>query len=647
MTRRARIWLGGIAAFAVLAVLAVHFFDWNLLRGPIARRVEQATGRSFAINGNLGVQLSLKPRIRAESITFGNAPWGSAPEMLQIARLEFRFDALALLRGHIALDQVVLTEPRALIERNKAGAANWELGGRKKPAAPPPEIRSLLIEHGLLRYRDAKLDADVDAQLDSVPAGSPDAGRVKVDAHGRFRGMPASLQGTLGSVLMLEAADSRYPVRLRAKLGSTAASVDGVLFDPVRLRGEDLGFDLQGSDLARLFPIIGVPLPPTPAYRLSGHLNHTAAQWSFRGFSGRVGGSDLSGDFSVDRSRTPQSIKANLVSRRLDMADLGGFIGGSRGEKSSPIPPAPGRVLPREPFSLEKLRIANAEVRFRGESVITQKLPLERLDANLKLKDGRLTLEPLSFSVADGTLDSRIRMDARQSVIGTQADIRVKGLHLEKLFPGFKLSRANAGEISGRAQLSTTGNSIAGMLGSADGPAELAMQGGSVSELLVRLMNLDVANALPVLLTGDRQLPVRCLVAGLDGTQGRFQVRTLVLDTGKAIVKGTGSINFADESLDLKLASQSKSFSLAALRGPILVRGTFKDPQVRPDFGRVIGRGGIAALLGIATGGLAAFVPLLDFGGAESSNCAALIQEAQAPAEQAPDRSAPQRRTPG
>jgi hypothetical protein len=47
---------------------------------------------------------------------------------------------------------------------------------------------------------------------------------------------------------------------------------------------------------------------------------------------------------------------------------------------------------------------------------------------------------------------------------------------------------------------------------------------------------------------------------------------------------------------------------------------------VLPDMPRVIGRGGIAAALGIATGGLGVLLPLLDFGGAEDSNCAQLIQ---------------------
>ena len=52
-------------ALAIGVALIIAFFDWNQLREPIARRVSAFTGRSFAINGDLQVHLSLRPRIVA------------------------------------------------------------------------------------------------------------------------------------------------------------------------------------------------------------------------------------------------------------------------------------------------------------------------------------------------------------------------------------------------------------------------------------------------------------------------------------------------------------------------------------------------------------------------------------------------------
>jgi uncharacterized protein involved in outer membrane biogenesis len=453
---------------------------------------------------------------------------------------------------------------------------------------------------------------------------------LKVTGRGRIKNLQGTIDGVVGSVLTISSTEQPYPIRMNAVVGATRARVHGTLLDPLHLKGEDLNFVLEGADLAQLFPIVGVPLPPTPPYKLSGHLNHKGDMWTFRKFAGRVGNSDLAGDFAVDLAQKPQLITADLVSRNLDLKDLGGFVGGDRGTaKASPKPPPADRVLPQEPFSLEKLRVANANVKFRGERVVTEKLPLEKMTATLKLNDGVLTLEPLNFGIAGGNVVSQIRMDARQQVIKTRADIAVKQLRLEKLFPEFKLSQANAGVITGRVRLDTGGNSVAKMLAEADGDAAVMMEGGSVSELLVRLINLDVANAIPRLLTGDKQLPVRCMVTHLKGVDGDFKVQTLVLDTGKAVVTGTGGVNFVDEALDLKLVSKSKGFSLAALRGPINVKGTFKNPKVGPDLQKAAVRGVAAVALGWVTGGLGALIPLVDLGGAKDSDCAALIQEAE------------------
>jgi uncharacterized protein involved in outer membrane biogenesis len=627
MTRTRKRWLFSLSLLVALIGAGVYFFEWNMLRGPIAKRVETATGRSFAINGELHVHLSRTPRITADGLVLGNAPWGKEPAMAEIGRLEFTIDPFALWRGRVVLPELSLTDARVDLEKNADGAANWIFDTQKKDAArEPPAIGALALERTHITYRDPAIRTDFATDASTIPAGQADAGMLKLAGRGTIKGLKGTMDGVIGSVLALSSAERPYPIRMKAAVGSTRARIDGTLVDPLHLKGEDVNFHLEGADLAQLYPIVGVPLPPTPPYRLSGHLNHAGDVWTFRKFAGRVGNSDLGGDFTVDRGRQPQLITADLVSRNLDMKDLGGLVGADRGDaKASPKPPPPGRVLPQEPFSLEKLRVANADVKFRGERVVTDKLPLEKITAALKLRDGVLTLEPLNFGVAGGNLVSQIRMDARQRLIRTRADIAVNRLHLDKLFPGFKLSQANAGVITGRVKLDTTGNSVATMLGKANGDAAVMMDGGSVSELLVRLINLDVANAIPVLLTGDRQLPVRCMVTHLAGVQGDFNVETLVLDTGKAVVTGSGDVNFGDEALDLTLVSKSKSFSLAALRGPIHIKGTFKNPKVGPDIPRAAMRGAAAVALGAVTGGLGALIPLIDFGGAQDSNCAELM----------------------
>jgi uncharacterized protein involved in outer membrane biogenesis len=625
-------WTTGV--FLALVVLTVMLVDRNGLREPIARRISSATGRSAAVNGELSVHLSWRPRIVAHHVVFGNAAWSSDPVMAEIKRLEFTIDLFKLLIGRLEFPEVALSEPQVLLEVSRDGVPNWVFDAQdKNHAVDFPTIGVLTIDHGSVRYRDpdnhTELALDIKTREDSKD--NPELG-LEVAGKGRFKGLPTTLHARGGGLLSLGSAENPYPIRANAMLGSTRASIDGNLLDPLHLKGEELNFKLEGSDLALLFPIIGVPFPPTPAYKLVGFLDREGDVWTFRRFKGTVGQSDLGGNFTVDRGQRPQMISADLVSQQLLMKDLGGFIGAERGSQPSRTLPLGDKVLPAEPFSLEKLNAANADVHFRGEKILTENMLLNKMSAHLTVNDGVLKLTPLDFGIAGGNLVTRIEMDGRHRPIAIQVDTTAKGLHLDQLFPTFRLADANTGTMGGRARLAGHGNSVAQMLASANGEAALIMAGGSVGELVLRLSNLDLANSLLVMLGGDRQVPIRCMVGNFKALDGVFSVQDLVLDTPKVSITGSGNVDFTDESLNLRLVPESKGFSLASLRGPIVITGTFNSPTVRPEMSGVIARGALAVALGAVTSGVGALIPLLDFGNDKDSDCALLINQAKSDA---------------
>ncbi|HEV7804046.1 MAG TPA: AsmA family protein, partial [Burkholderiales bacterium] len=304
--RRALKWAGGIiAGLIVVLVLVVVVFDWNWLRDPIARKVSRETGRPFAINGDLSVHLSLHPRVVANDIVLGNAEWAREPNMAQIKRLDFRFDLLKLLGGTLAFPEVALSEPRIALEVSKDNVPNWVFDGDKSKADKPlkiPEVGALTIDRGTALYRDPRINTDFTLEVRTLDGGNTDPEmNLEIAGKGRFKGLATTVQARGGALLSLRDASHPYPVKASAALGATKASIDGMLLDPLHLKGEQLNFTLEGSDLAQLYPIIGVPIPPTPAYKLAGYLDHKGDVWTFRGFKGKVGQSDVAGDFSVDR----------------------------------------------------------------------------------------------------------------------------------------------------------------------------------------------------------------------------------------------------------------------------------------------------------------------------------------------------------
>lgn len=447
----------------------------------------------------------------------------------------------------------------------------------------------------------------------------------------KLYGLPATANGTFKSQ-RTDHPDVSIDATLR--VGDTRASAKGIVRDPADARSVDMQLTLAGGSMAELYRIVGVPLPPTPPYRIAGRLVQRGDLWQFRQFTGAVGDSDLSGDFLVDRGRTPQFMKADLKSNRLALADLSGFIGAEKTPGGNVTTPNPNRVLPDSPYNLEKLKAADADVKFEGKQILTERLPVRSMITHLVLKDGVLTLSPLNFGVAGGNLFSQITLDGRGSIIASRADIRVQSLQLSQLLPQLRIAKASVGEIDGSVKLAGRGNSVAAMLGTATGDTTLVIGEGKVSDLMLRLSNLDLANSLVVLMRGDRDIPIRCVVADLAFENGVMQPRQFVFDTAHTTLVGEGKANFADETLDLRLVAKPKSASLLSLRGPINVKGSFAQPAVMPDLGRLAARAGGAVVLATVATPLAALVPFIQMGGNQDVQCGPLMQAAKQAIEQ-------------
>ncbi|WP_082563070.1 AsmA family protein [Pseudoxanthomonas sp. Root65] len=628
LSRTGAVTLGVLAA--VIVVVAI-LFEWNWLRRPIERVVEWQTGRSFHIAGNLDVDLGRVTTVRADALTFGNAAWSKVPVMAAADRAEMSVEVLPLIFSRqTRIPRIHLTRPQMRLERGPEGVGNWVFGDTTGKGRT--QYRDLWIDDGRLLFLDGARKTDLDIRLSSIrqpKADEPSA--VELKGKGRWAGNALSLQGQVASPLALRDTDKPYRIDLRATAGPTRAHARGTLTDPFRLRDFDLQLRLAGEDMEDLFPLIGIATPPTPPYRLDGRFTRDGDTWRYDGFTGVVGDSDLAGSASVTVGRERPLLTANLVSKRLDFDDLAGFVGAppqtGGGEASNAQQRAEAaalatdaRLLPDTPYNLIKLRAMDADVRWKAQRINAPRLPIEDMDAHLLLDAGLLRLEPLNFGVAQGDIRSQIRMDARSDTIRTQATIAARGLDLGELFPQAELTKTAIGRIGGDIKVTGTGNSIAGILGTADGDIALGMGRGQISNLLMELAGLDIAEALKFLVTRDKTVPVRCAFGDFAVKDGVMQARTLAFDTTDTIIIGKGQISLKDETLDLEMRPRPKDRSILALRSPLVVGGTFKDPSFRPDFKRLGLRGAVAVALG-SIAPPAALLATLEVGPGEDSAC--------------------------
>ena len=645
-------WTAGLLlAPVLLVVLFIAIFGWNWLRGPIERMTLEKTGRELVIGGDLQLKFGWPlPRIRAGAVTFANPAWAREKQMVAADAVEVTIDLPQLLRRNIVLPEVRLVRPVVFLEQASGGRKNWLLDANQQDEQARIRIDRVLLDHGRLGYDDAAQKTSIRAEL-STGLSTSDAqstgGDLSFTAQGQYKGMPFKARGKGGPVLGLR--DESTPYRLKADLtvGHTGVKLDGTITSLLKFSAMDMRLSLRGESLAQLFPLLGIAFPQTRAYATEGRIVHSGHSWRYEKFSGRIGDSDIAGSLQVDTGGKRPVMKADLVSKLLDIADLGPLIGARPGSvdaakhaaappsntasaATAQVRPARARVLPDLPFNTDRWGSVDAEVTLKAKTIRRAKaLPLEDLVAHLSLRDSVLTLDPLDFGVAGGRLDAVISLDGRQDPIQARAQVRARKILLAKLLPTVALSKTSIGQINGQFDLAGKGNSVGRMLASSNGKVGLVIANGEISKMMMEKIGLHLWEMLVLKVSGDKLVKLRCAIADFDVKQGVMHADGLIFDTEVTTIVGSGSIDLGQETLDLTLNPNTKDTSPIALRSPIYVRGSFARPEVSVDKGRIALRAVGAIALGMASPVLA-LIPLIDAGPGKDSDCRKLVREARA-----------------
>lgn len=663
--------LGGI----VIGVVACEVAGWPFLAKPVERALSRTLQREVELMGEdstATVRFFGGLKVEVPHLQIAAPEWSRRPFFLQArnARMHLSYGDLWRARQGAPLDIDLLQADCLTVhaERLADGRASWVFGGLQKPEKQKdgepnvfPTVRELRVNEGELTFVDAPLKADIVAKLalsEGEAGTAPSTQQGSQPLPVALRGLLASAEGTYGpakltanlrtaGVTPLLRTDSNapaVPVALELKANNASLAFNGTVTDIFKLSDLAGQFRVSGPSLAAAGDPLGVTLPTTGPFVLAGRINKDGRTWKVTADDATVGSTKLKGNFVYEMRERVPLLSGQMTSPRLLLADLAPTIGGEPDAPAAPpakaSSPRSARVLPDKEFDLPSLRAMNADVQMAFDRVELGELfalPLQPLKTRLTLHNGILRLNDLVASTADGNLRGSVALDGTREVALWNADLRWSGVKLEQWLKQPRADRQApyvSGHLVGHAKLEGRGRSTAQILGSLGGTVATTLRRGQVSHLAVEAAGLDIAQALGVLVKGDKPLPVSCALADLQAEKGVLTTRTFVVDTPDSTVWAEGSVSLRDERLDLKTTVSPKDFSLLALRTPIHVKGAFNAPQISIEKAPLARRVAGAALLALVNP-IAAVLPLLDKGeDDDSDSCNQLVARAREAARQ-------------
>ncbi len=624
------LWLLPLGLIAVVVVS--DLLGWSYLRRPVQSLLSSVLDREVSIGPPFRVHL--RPRIPVEigSITIAAPTWSDAPHFLSAEGIAARVGWGVLVGRQPRLHLLSVQAMDVQARRDGEGRATWRFG-EDEPEQPDeegaalPRIERLEIGRARFALDDATsgLRMDIVASTregtsgearDGAPRGATDTGGdadLVARGEGSWNDTPLSFELVTPRLLEAAAGGKLEGIELTARLGKTEASFHGSL-DGLPAFGEVYGdLAVSGPSLAELALVRDLVLPDTPSYELEAKVRRAGQTVKVDVSKAEIGSSSMTARLEYDAGATPPTLRGTIDASRFVLQDLGPALG-SAPERANGEGRSSG-VLPDREFQVPKLRAMNAEVRLdlRRMDLGTDALrPLSAVRGRLLLEEGRLRLDELNASLAEGSLAGTATLDASRDDADPRFEARLhwKDVDLRKwvrVGDDFLV----AGRFSGETELAGNGQSTARILGSLDGPMKGRIDGGALSHQLIELAGLDVGQALGVFVSGDEPLELTCGLIDLSAKNGTVRSNLFLLDTRDTLFFLQGQVDLGKERLDLRLVQSPKDWSPLSLRAPLLVRGTFDDPDIGVEAAPVALKL-LASVVAGAVAPIAALIPLFE-----------------------------------
>ena len=604
-----RLLIAGAAFVGVVALLIVAAACGIYYLVHSGRALEVASSRA---SGLLGRKISIESadidwgrvtHVRLGNVVVANVDWAKDPHFLETRLIEFDLRLWPILWGNFDLPHLKIDQPKLFLERKADGATNWSFSAQPAVNATAdivapeerdemPAIDDLEITDGAVTYTDPGKKLALDGVLSFGLGEAAGQQAINFKGKGKLEGRNLEVAFTGGPFTMLRNSEQPYPLHLLIEYGATKVEVAGTAQDPIALQGTDLELHLSGPDLADVFPVLGVPAPPTPPYKLSGKLRRDGELWRFEDFAGVIGDSDMAGSLSIDYGPERPFLTATFKSKLLDFDDLGPLVGAppktegketasAAQEQTAAALDRKDSIFPDLPLNVDKLKIMNMDVTLDAARVRSEQfIQVTALAFRVKVEDGRATLAPLDLTMARGKIAGTLTLDSKAKPARVAADLSVKDIELAAFFSGTKYFDATSGKIDGKVKLTGAGRSLADVMGSADGDVRVVMDGGAISWLAVELVGVDIGQALILYIEGDTKIPIRCTAGKITFVDGKAGFSPFIMDTTDSVLYFRGGADLKAQTLDMLVEADAKDFSLLDVDAPVAIRGKMGDPKV-------------------------------------------------------------------
>ncbi len=625
------------------AVMVTALVDVERLKPKIEQLVTEKTGYPLTLGGEINLSFFPWIGLSFTDLQLDN-PKGFADKIfVRIDSFEARLKVLPLLSRKVEISSFVVNQPEIFLEKRADGIWNWQklterkavpkIADQEKAAIPESgenktvtaekseeqtgftfqslNVDECTITDGRVRINDLQTKqqhevADFTLQLVDVSFDKP----VKLAMQARLDGKPLSLDGTVGP-FGPDPGAGKINVDLAFKIiEALNVRASGYVADIAAQKTFNLAFDVKPFSLKKLYSNLGLSFPlrsNDPKV-----FDKVAVQAAVVGDPDHITVSDA--NIVLDDSTVKLDLRVKDFSRpdltfalAVDSINLDRYLPSGAAESTptpgpgktevKPEPPLPGKVSSEQVEKKKTDKYAPLRKLVLNGTVKVAKLKIHggtvnNIAVNVAGQKGLLAIRSLAMDLYGGNVAGTGKLNVQKSIPVSTLKVALENVQVGPMLQDFAQKNIIEGMLKAEVDLNLQGDSGEQIKRSLTGQGDLLFQDGALIGLDLAQMARTIKSGFTLEQQGERpKTDFAELHVPFSITRGLVTTPATTLRSPFLRVALTGDANLVSEALDMEMKptivgtikGQGDEKKRSGLTIPVLIGGTFKAPQFRPD----------------------------------------------------------------
>ncbi|MEM7176890.1 MAG: AsmA family protein [Pseudomonadota bacterium] len=608
----------GLVVLAGIALLVAGRTDWSVLKPELEALVSDQIGGTLALDGALSVNVLPRPGFTLGGFRItglqGGADDSGKGGTISAGATSGDLALWPLLYGKVEISDLVIEGLKFDLALPAGQAGDTQGGGKAQTGTHLhpvlPRTARIAIAEGILHERDTGevhtwMNSELEANDLAFIGPGPDdlVGRVTLsvesftsrgDGDVNISNFWAQFERDSTAELVTARVESKLATGALTKL--TKLTFNGQVSQMRNLvQGGDVGIEgdaaigdlaltgkgkittkgdsttaainvsgkLEGNALISM--IAGTPVDGAGT-TAKGKFIYRRHHYEYADFEAVIAGSAAKGGIVYTARETRPLVTGDLA---LDQVTLSG---------ETPAAPA-GKIIPPIPLRISGLSRADLDAKLSIAHLnVTSKTQITKLSSAIKIKDGKLTLAPLSGHMGPGKIHAVARIDPGTKPQRLDLDVTISDVPLAEYAVGWEDFVAGKARGDLKARISGAGDTLDQLAGSLSGNVQTDMSGGNLKLGPFTRMVAGAQSIFEPIVYHNDMVAIACTASRWHLDKGRAESRGLIMDTSEFAVAGRGSADLRTETLNLNMAVHPTNEKFYQFSTAFHVRGTLAAP---------------------------------------------------------------------